>query len=337
MKILNKSKALILWFKEVGIKDIALVGGKNAALGEMFRNLTRVGVNVPNGFAVTAYAYKYFLKSSGIEKEIASILKGLNTHNIKDLQAAGRAIRSLVLRSELPEDLIKEIKENYVKLGKLYKQRNPDVAVRSSATAEDLPGASFAGQQETYLNISGEDEVILAVKKAIASLFTDRAISYRVDKGFKHANISLSVGIQKMVRSDLAASGVAFTIDTETGFNDVVVINSSYGLGDMIVQGMVIPDEFIVFKPTLAQGFKSIIARDMGLKADKAIYGDKGTRDVKVSQQDREKFTLTDTEVLKLAAWCVKVEEHFSKTRGKHQPMDIEWAKDGKSGELFIV
>lgn len=333
----TKRKALILWFKSVGIKDVGFVGGKNAALGEMFRTLTRVGVNVPNGFAVTAHAYRHFLKSSGIEKEIEKILHGLNTHNISDLQRRGREIRSLILKSTLPEDLTKEIKKNYAELGKYYKQKNPDVAVRSSATAEDLPGASFAGQQETYLNISGEDEVIEAVKKAIASLFTDRAISYRVDKGFRHADVALSVGIQKMVRSDVASSGVAFTIDTETGFDKVVVINSSYGLGEMIVQGKVIPDEFIVFKPSLAKGLNAIIARNIGLKAEKIIYSQKGTKQVKVSRADRDKFTLKDEEVIKLAEWCVKVENHFSGKRGKYQPMDIEWAKDGKTGELFIV
>src|SRR3989344_6960156 len=252
MTVLGKKKALTLWFKEVGIKDVPLVGGKNAALGEMFKNLTRVGVKVPNGFTVTAYAYRHFLKTSGIENKIKELLKGLDTHNIPDLQRKGNAVRKLILSADLPDDLIEDVKKAYTRLGKLYKQRNLDVAVRSSATAEDLPGASFAGQQETFLNVSGADEVIVAVKKAFASLFTNRAISYRVDKGFPPTGISLSVGIQKMVRSDLAASGVAFTIATETGFDEVIVINSSYGLGEMVVQGKVIPDEFIVFKPTLA-------------------------------------------------------------------------------------
>ena len=337
MTVLGKKKALILWFKEVGIKDVPLVGGKNAALGEMFRNLTRVGVKVPNGFTVTAYAYRHFLKTSGIENKIKELLKGLDTHNIPDLQRKGNAVRKLILSADLPDDLIEDVKKAYTRLGKLYKQRNLDVAVRSSATAEDLPGASFAGQQETFLNVSGADEVIVAVKKAFASLFTNRAISYRVDKGFPPTGVSLSVGVQKMVRSDLAASGVAFTIDTETGFDEVVVIDSSYGLGEMVVQGKVIPDEFIVFKPTLAKGFKSIIARDIGMKAEKMIYGKTGTKQVNTPEQDRNKFTLNDDEILKLAEWCVKVEKHFSKKRGKHQPMDLEWAKDGKTNELFIV
>jgi len=333
----SRKKSLVLWFKEVGIKDVSLVGGKNAALGEMYRNLTRAGVNVPNGFAVTAYSYRHFLKESGIEDKIENILKGLDTRNIADLQRRGKEVRNTILKAELPKDLENAIKKAYVKLGKFYRQKNPDVAVRSSATAEDLPGASFAGQQETYLNVTGSAEVILSVKKAIASLFTNMAISYRADKGFSHADVALSVGVQKMVRSDLAASGVAFTIDTETGFDKVVVINSSYGLGEMVVQGKVIPDEFIVFKPTLGKGFDSVIARNIGLKADKIIYAGNGTKQVKVPAKDRAKFTLSDTEIQKLAEWCVKIENHFSRKRGKYQPMDIEWAKDGKTKELFIV
>lgn len=239
---IKRDKALIIWFKDLGIKDIPLVGGKNAALGEMYGKLTRMGVNIPNGFAVTAHAYRYFLKDAGIEKEVKKILTGLDTHNIPDLQKRGRAVRQLILRADLPEDLVKEIGRAYHRLGKKYKRNNPDVAIRSSATAEDLPGASFAGQQETYLNVVGVDDVVKSVKKAIASLFTDRAISYRVDKGFSHFDTALSVGVQKMVRSDVAESGVAFTIDTETGFDKVVLINSSYGLGEMIVKGRVIPD-----------------------------------------------------------------------------------------------
>jgi len=333
----KKNEKLILWFKDVGIKDIPLVGGKNAALGEMYRSLTRSGVNVPNGFTVTAHAYRYFLEKSGIGEKIAEILKGLDTHNIPDLQKRGAEVRRVILNAELPEDLKKEIKKAYVKLCKNYKQKNLDVAVRSSATAEDLPGASFAGQQETYLNVSGAGDVIEYTKRAIASLFTNRAISYRVDKGFSHLDVALSVGVQKMVRSDLAASGVAFTIDTETGFNKVVIVNSSYGLGEMIVQGKVIPDEFMIFKPTLKKGFDAIIARNIGPKASKMIYGKKGTKQVSVPEKDRNKFTLTDEEILKLGDWCVKIEEHFSKKRGKYQPMDVEWAKDGQTNKLFVV
>ena len=333
----KRKKSLILWFKEIGIKDVPLVGGKNAALGEMYRNLTRVGVNIPNGFAVTAEAYRHFMKKSGAGKKIEKILKGLNTGDIENLQKRGKEIRSLVIKSEMPADLVLEIKKAYRKLETLCKEKNVDVAVRSSATAEDLPGASFAGQQETYLNISGSDEVVRAVKKAIASLFTDRAISYRVDKGFSHTDVALSVGVQKMVRSDLAASGVAFTIDTETGFDKVVVISSSYGLGEMIVQGGVIPDEFVVFKPLIGKGFNPIVSRSLGLKANKIIYSKEGTKQVSVKDSDRRKPSINENEVLKLAEWCVKIESHFSKKRGKYQPMDIEWAKDGKTNDLFIV
>jgi len=333
----KRNKALILWFKNIGIKDVPIVGGKNAALGEMYRSLMRAGVNIPNGFAVTAHAYRYFLKDSGIGEEIEKMLKGLDTHNIPDLQKRGRAVRNLILESNMPEDLIAEITKAYAKLGKFYRKANLGVAVRSSATAEDLPGASFAGQQETYLNVRGRDEVVRAVRKAIASLFTNRAISYRVDKGFSHTDIALSVGVQKMVRSDKASSGVAFTIDTETGFDKVVVINSSYGLGEMIVQGGVIPDEFVVFKPMLGKDFNPIISRNVGLKAEKIIYSEKGTKQARVKEADRAKMSLSDKEVIKLAEWCVKVEKHFSGKRGKYQPMDIEWAKDGETNELFIV
>jgi len=337
MRIGNRKQALIIWFKDLTIKDVPLVGGKNAALGEMYGNLKRVGVKVPDGFAVTAKAYRHFLKTAGIEKEVKRILTGLDTHDIRDLQRRGREVRQLILNSDLPEDLVREIKKSYNRLGKKYKRKNPDVAVRSSATAEDLPGASFAGQQETYLNVVGADDVIISVKKAIASLFTNRAISYRVDKGFSHFDAALSVGVQKMVRSDLSASGVAFTIDTETGFDNVVVINSSYGLGEMIVQGKVIPDEFVIFKPTFKKGFKPIIARDLGEKASKIIYGKSGTKQVNVPEKERDKFSLEDKEVIKLADWCMKIEKHFSKKHGHKQPMDIEWAKDGKTNELFIV
>ena len=336
MKV-RRNKALILWFKELGIKDIPLVGGKNAALGEMYSKLTRLGVNIPNGFAVTAYAYRYFMESTGLDKEIKQVLTGLDTHNLKDLHTRGSEVRRLIMRADLPDDLVSEISKAYAKLGRRYKRKNPDVAVRSSATAEDLPGASFAGQQETYLNVVGVEDVLESVKKAIASLFTDRAISYRVDKGFSHFDTALSVGVQMMVRSDKAESGVAFTIDTETGFDKVVIINSSYGLGEMIVKGRVIPDEFIVFKPALQKGFKSIIVKNLGEKGRKLIYGKRGTKEVPVTKAEREKLSLKDEEVLRLARWCVKVEEHFSKKHGHYQPMDIEWAKDGKTNELFIV
>ena len=333
---MGKNNRFILWFKEVGIEDIPLVGGKNAALGEMVSHLVQMGINVPDGFAITAYAYRYFLEKAGLADDIKRILTGLNTRNIADLQKRGKMVRQTILKAQLPQDLKDAIREAYIQMGEKYRG-NLDVAVRSSATAEDLPGSSFAGQQETYLNVSGADEVLVAVKKCIASLFTDRAISYRTDKGFSHFDVALSVGVQKMVRSDLSVSGVAFTLDTETGFDGVVEINGSYGLGEMIVQGKVTPDEFIVFKPTLDKKYNSIIARTLGEKKSKIIYSQKGIKEVPVLQKDRARFCLSDNEVLKLASWCVKIEQYFSKKHGRKSPMDIEWAKDGKTEELFIV
>jgi len=234
----------VKFFNELGIKDVPMVGGKNASLGEMYQKLTKSGIRVPNGFATTAEAYRHFLKDTDTQQKLKDILNGLNTRNVVDLAKRGQLARQAILDAELPKDLQKEVITAYRKLSSLYKTKNLSVAVRSSATAEDLPDASFAGQQETYLNVSGEQDILVAVKKCLASLFTNRAISYRVDKKFDHFSIALSVGIQKMVRSDLAASGVMFTIDTETGFTNAVVINSIYGLGENIVQGKVSPDEF---------------------------------------------------------------------------------------------
>ncbi len=327
---------MVLWFKETGIGDVSLVGGKNAALGEMFSNLTPLGINIPNGFALTAYSYRDFFKKTGLDKKIKDILSDLDTRDIRNLQKRGELCRRAIVAAEFPKDLKKEIAVNYAELEKMY-GKNVDVAVRSSATAEDLPNASFAGQQETFLNVSGIKDVLESSKKCIASLFTNRAISYRADKGFSHFDTALSVGIQKMVRADLASSGVIFTLDTESGFNKVVVIDSIYGLGELIVQGRVIPDEFVVFKPTFEKGFEAIIAQDMGIKDKKMIYGKTGTKVVKVEAEDKEKFSLTKKEVLKYADWAIKIEKHFSKKKGKYQAMDIEWAKDGKTNELFIV
>ena len=332
----NRKNKLILWFKETGIGDVPLVGGKNAALGEMFSNLTPLGINIPNGFALTAYSYRDFFKKTGLDKKIKDILSDLDTRDIRNLQKRGELCRRAIVAAEFPKDLKKEIAVNYAELEKMY-GKNVDVAVRSSATAEDLPNASFAGQQETFLNVSGIKDVLESSKKCIASLFTNRAISYRADKGFSHFDTALSVGIQKMVRADLASSGVIFTLDTESGFNKVVVIDSIYGLGELIVQGRVIPDEFVVFKPTFEKGFEAIIAQDMGIKDKKMIYGKTGTKVVKVEAEDKEKFSLTKKEVLKYADWAIKIEKHFSKKKGKYQAMDIEWAKDGKTNELFIV
>ena len=329
----TKNKKLVLWFKELRKTDVGLVGGKNASLGEMYRFLVPKGVIVPNGFAITASAYQYFLKEAGIKKKIQQILKETKIHNITSLMAGGRRIRETILKAQFPAKLDAQIIEAYRKLEKEF-GKNCDVAVRSSATAEDLPDASFAGQQETYLNIRGPKQLLEACKKCFASLFTNRAISYRADKHFDHFKISLSIGVQKMIRSDLAASGVMFTLDTESGFKDVVLINGSYGLGENIVQGKVTPDEFTIFKPTLAQGYKAIISRRLGQKSPKMIYSRnpaKPTVDVPVKRADQEKFCITEAEVLKLAKWGVIIENHYQR------PMDIEWAKDGQTGKLFIV
>ena len=332
----SKKKSFVLWFKEIGIKDVPLVGGKNAALGEMYSHLTPLGVNIPDGFALTAYAYRFFLKKTGLDKEIQKFLKGINIKDIRDLQKRGEAIRETIIAAELPKELVKALREAYRKLERMY-GKNCDTAVRSSATAEDLPGASFAGQQETYLNVVGAEAVLHATKKCVASLFTDRAISYRADKGFSHADAALSVGIQKMVRSDLASSGVIFTIDTESGFDKVIVITGSWGLGEMVVQGKVTPDEFMVFKPTLETGYRAIIEQNLGEKNTKLVYAKEGTKKADVSESNQAKFCLSEDEVLALAKWSLLIEKYFSKIHKRYQPMDIEWAKDGKTKKLFIV
>lgn len=339
VKRIRKPKQLILWFDELSIEDVPIVGGKNASLGEMYRELTAKGVLIPNGFAVTAHAYQYLLDATGIREKIKGIMKGLNTKNLVDLADRGHKVRELIKSVDFPEDLKKEISVGYKKLCKQYGERT-DVAVRSSATAEDLPDASFAGQQETYLNIRGEYELIDACRRCFASLFTNRAISYREDKHFDHFAVSLSIGIQKMVRSDKACSGVMFTLDTETGFSDAVFVTGSYGLGENIVQGNVNPDEYYVFKPTLKEGYKPIIAKTLGTKKLKMIYSSgvhATTRNVAVSEHDQKSYVLTNNEILTLAAWGCIVEDHYSKKAGKVKPMDLEWAKDGITGKLFIV
>ena len=335
---MSKKREFILWFKDLTIDDVPLVGGKNASLGEMYRTLTQKGVNIPNGFAVTAYAYRYFLKKAKIEDDIKRILSDVNTKNMQNLAERGKKVRDAILNAELPEELKKVITDAYKKLYQKY-GKNTDVAVRSSATAEDLPDASFAGQQETYLNIRGEKSLLESCKKCFASLFTNRAISYRVDKGFDHLKIGLSIGIEKMVRSDLASSGVMFSIDTETGFKNAVLINGAYGLGENVVQGTVNPDQFYVFKPTLKKGFRPVISKKLGGKRVKMIYtqGAKTTKNVDVPEALRNKFCISDDEILKLAKWACIIEDHYSKKAKKFKPMDMEWAKDGKSNELFIV
>jgi len=332
----GKDEKFILWFDEVGMEDVPLVGGKNASLGEMIHSLNEKGIQVPNGFAVTAYAYKYLLEKSEIEDEIKQILSDLDTHNIHNLRERGKKVRDLIRHSEFPPELDDAIRTAYSEMPtKLGYEENPDVAIRSSATAEDLPNASFAGQQETYLNIKGPDAVIDACKKCFASLFTDRAISYREDKGFNHFDVYLSIAVQKMVRSDSASSGVMFSIDTESGFKDAVFITASYGLGENVVQGAVNPDDFYVFKPTLREGKRPIIGKKLGTKRIKMIYAAEGTENVDVPEEEQNKFCVSDDEVLKLAEWACIIEDHYRK------PMDIEWAKDGDgtvgTGRLFIV
>ena len=337
---MNKSEKFILWFDELGIEDVPLVGGKNASLGEMYRLLTKKGIRIPNGFAITATSYQYLLKRAGVEDDIKQVLKGLNVKNIVDLAERGRKVREIILKCEFPADLRKDILVAYERLCNFYKKKDVDVAVRSSATAEDLPDASFAGQQETYLNIKGEHELLDACKKCFASLFTNRAISYRQEKGFDHFKVYLSIGVQKMVRSDLSCSGVMFSIDTETGFKNSVIINASYGLGENIVQGAVNPDEYYVFKPTLIKGFKPIIGKVIGEKSIRMIYSNEGTKPTKnidVPQEERKKFCLIDEEVLQLSKWACMIEDHYSQKRGRWTPMDMEWAKDGETNQLFIV
>jgi pyruvate,water dikinase len=334
-----KADPLVRWFDEIDLADIALVGGKNASLGEMYRHLQAKGVRVPYGFAITAEAYRSFLRESGVKEQISSHLKGLNTGDVQDLRARGKAIRRVLLEAPLPSRLEVAIVEAYERLCREHGP-NTDVAVRSSATAEDLPDASFAGQQETYLNVHGALSLLEACRKCFASLFTDRAISYRVDKGFDHLSIALSIGVQKMVRSDLGASGVMFTIDTESGFRNVVLINAAYGLGENVVQGVVTPDEFYVFKPTLLKGFRPILQRTLGTKESKLVYdeeGSKHTKNVAVPLADRQRFAIPDDDVLQLARWGCAIEEHYGRKSGKFTPMDIEWAKDGRTGELFIL
>ena len=336
---MKKKHEFILAFNQIDIGDVPLVGGKNASLGEMYQNLTHKGVKVPNGFAVTASAYRYFLKEAGIQDKIKETLKDLDTGNIQNLSERGHKVRELIKTAEFPEALSIAIKHAYQTLCTQYGTLT-DVAVRSSATAEDLPDASFAGQQETYLNIKGEIQLLESCKKCFASLFTNRAISYRVDKGFDHFKVALSIGVQKMVRSDLASAGVIFTLDTESGFQDVVFITGAYGLGENVVQGAVNPDSYYVFKPTLRLGKQPILRKTIGDKKIKMIYSDEGnspTKNVVVSKTERKKFVIENHEIITLAKWACIIEEHYSEKANHHKPMDIEWAKDGNTNELFIV
>jgi pyruvate,water dikinase len=337
---MKRNKKFIRWFDEIKIKDIPLVGGKNASLGDMYQELTTKGIKIPNGFAITADAYWHVLDLNGIFEKLKDTLEGLDKTNVKDLAIRGKKARDLILSAGIPNDLWEEIKNSYDKLCDQYNEE-VDVAVRSSATAEDLPTASFAGQQETYLNIRGYNSLKEACSKCFASLFTDRAISYRIDHNFDQFKVGLSIGVQKMVRSDLATSGVMFTLDTDSGFRDVVFITACYGLGENIVQGTVNPDEYYVFKPAFKKGFNSIIRKNLGEKKIKMVYGTGEskvlTRNVEVASSDRRRFCVSDNEILKLAGYAITIEEHYSNRAGKPQPKDIEWAKDGLTDELFVV
>jgi len=339
------SEALVVPLAQVGIEAVAAVGGKNASLGEMIQALASQGVRVPDGFATTAAAYRLFIRRGGLAERLHSLLAGLDGNDLVALQAAGAEARALLLATPLPAALEDGVLTAYRALG------SPSVAVRSSATAEDLPEASFAGQQETYLNVQGERELLAACRRCLASLFTDRAISYRQIHGFDHGEVALSIGVQRMVRSDLACAGVMFSIDTETGFRDAVLLTAAYGLGENVVQGAVNPDELLIFKPTLLQGFAPILSRRMGSKAIRMVYAPQGdgsaadpshpgagaTCNQPVPEAEQRRFALADAEVLQLARWACVIEAHYSQRRGEPTPMDIEWAKDGLSGELFIL
>ncbi|MEQ8753529.1 MAG: phosphoenolpyruvate synthase [Coleofasciculus sp. G1-WW12-02] len=334
-----QDKLLILWFDQIRLDDLPLVGGKNASLGEMIGQLTPQGINVPTGFAITAYAYRCFIETADLEAKLRHLFADLNVDDVSNLQQHGKKARQLILSIEFPLELTQAIRTAYQQLCDRYGE-GTDVAVRSSATAEDLPDASFAGQQETYLNVNSFKGVLEFTHKCFASLFTNRAIAYREHNGFDHFDVALSVGIQKMVRSDLACSGVMFSIDPETGFKNTALITAAYGLGETVVQGAVNPDEYVVFKPTLKQGCRPILEKRLGTKEIEMIYDEGGsrlTRNVRVAPSEQKKFCLQDEEVLQLARWAVQIEDHYSQLRGLYTPMDIEWAKDGITGDLFIV
>lgn len=331
----------IKFFKELNNKDVPLVGGKNASIGEMFQELVPVGIKVPNGFAITSDAYWYLLDSGGIRQKIIDLLKGVDVTEIDVLKTRSKQIRELIFGTPLPADLRDEIFEAYKILSEEYGMTYADVAVRSSATAEDLPDASFAGQQDTYLSVKGQTDLVHYIKSCFASLFTDRAVSYRASRGFDHFKVALSVGVQKMVRADKGSAGVMFSIDTETGFKDAVFITSSWGLGENVVGGTVNPDEFYVFKPTLKEGKRPIIKRQLGHKHQKMVYATPGdphpTKNIQTTQEEMRTFSITDADILTLARYAIKIEEHYTKEAGEYRPMDMEWSKDGESGEIFIV
>ncbi len=318
-------------FEEITLKDLPVVGGKNASLGEMIQKLSTKGVSVPSGFAITADAYRELIKQNNLGSTIETLLSKAMKTDLDGLAAIGKEIRKLIAAAPLPEEIIKEIRDAYQQIEQRYGTLC-DVAVRSSATAEDLPEASFAGQQETFLNIRGADALLEACRKAYASLFTDRAISYRIDNKFDHMDVALSIGVQKMVRSDKGCSGVIFTLDTESGFRDIVMINASYGLGENIVQGTVIPDEFYVHKPTLKLGFKPVLKKRLGTKHLRMVYTEsngKTTENIPVPEAEQKKYSLTNDEIISLAQQAMTIEDHYTELKGSWCPMDIEWGKDG--------
>lgn len=335
----SNSKPYVLNLSEVGADDVALVGGKCSSLGELFRELTSQGVKAVDGFSTTSYAYEAILGANGLRKKLQQLLKGLDTNDLERLEAVGSEARQLMMEAPFPPELESDILNAYKELGTRIGKKSFEVAVRSSATAEDLPDASFAGQQDTMLNVKGDAELIEACRQCYASLWTDRAISYRSSKGFDHFDVALSIGIQPMVRSDIACSGVMFTLDTESGFRDAVVINGAWGLGEAVVQGMATPDEWIIFKPTLKLGYRPIVSRKLGVKEVKMVFADDGagTQVREVVESQRNRYCLAGFEVLQLAKWACAIEDHYSERAGKQQPMDIEWAKDGITGELFIL
>ena len=331
----------VRWFSDVGLPDVGLVGGKNASLGELIRSLSPLGIRVPDGFAVTAEAYRHFLRAAGVEEPIQRLIAGLRRDEVHDLVERSAKIRDLIVSAELPAELGEEALAAYRELSARYSVDEADVAVRSSATAEDLPGASFAGQQDTFLNVRGEQALLDAVRRCFASLFTARAVGYREDMGFDHLDVALSVGVQKMVRSDLAASGVLFTLDPESGHRGVALITGSWGLGEAIVQGQVVPDQFYVHKPTLREGYRSLVWKTIGSKERRMVYAGPGSGKLvelqPVPAEMRSRACLGEDEVLQLARWALQIEDHYAKARGSDSPMDIEWGKDGQTGELFIL
>ncbi|MEY3969871.1 MAG: hypothetical protein RL617_884, partial [Pseudomonadota bacterium] len=332
------AERLVIPFEELRMHDVEVVGGKNASLGEMISQLSNTGVRVPGGFATTAHAFRLFLQSGGLEQRIAKRLESLNTEDVRALTACGAEIRQWVVDTPLPAELEKAVRDEFERLSKV-EGSEASWAVRSSATAEDLPDASFAGQQETYLNVIGIDDVLEKIRHVFASLYNDRAISYRVHKGYAHSNVALSAGIQRMVRSDLGAAGVMFTIDTESGFDQVVFVTSSYGLGETVVQGAVNPDEFYVHKPMLKAGKMPVIRRQIGSKLIKMVFAtaqeraDSGraVKTVDVAIEDRNRYSLSHEQVIELSQYALTIESHYGR------PMDIEWGLDGRDGKLFIL